>query len=169
MQVYERLCHPGEMVPLSQHPTSVSLQPYSHLRPPNLPLPLIHLSLPPALPRRPFNLLHQPIIILRLTLRLQYLRRQRVLLAIPVLQQREQRIEVLCFLCWAGERRWRWRNDAFLGFDGLDLGGPFGERDGLAGSARGEGEEEGLVGAEEVGRPEAEEAGVLGCEGLGDC
>lgn len=133
------------------------------LRPPNLPLPLIHLSLPPTLLRRPLNLLHQHIIIPRLALRLQHSRRHRILLAIPILQQCEQRVQVLCFFCWGGERSGRWRDDAFLGLGGLDLGRPVGEGDGLAGGAGGEGEEEGLVWAESVGGPEAEEAVVLGC------
>lgn len=83
------------------------------LLPPKLHLPLIHLRLPPALPRRALNLRHQAIVMLRVARGLQHRLADGVLLRVAVLQQRVQRVDVR-ELCLGGD---------FLRGRGRGLGG----------------------------------------------
>lgn len=152
--------------------THIIHSPSRHLLPPNLHLPLVDLGLPPRLLRRALNLSHQIAVVLRRTPRLEDGIAQRVLLGVPVLQQREEG----CDLCRLDGRP---GDGVCGGGGGLDVCGR-GHGGGLArcacrvlgavygldavGECAGfDGACEGQVGAQGVGGPEAQEAGVLLC------
>ena len=155
--------------------TSNTQPPYRTISPASLPanlhLPVVHLGLPPALPRRLFNLLHQPVIVLWVGHGLQHGGRHRVLLAVAVLQQRVEGVD-LRELCLRGG----WLRGCRLDGGARGLGGRLAgvrvlERGRYGGYAvRGcavlDGAGEGCIGAEEVLGPQRENARVVLCYDL---
>ena len=138
----------------------------SHSLPADLHLPVVELGLQPALLGRLFDFLHQAVIVVRVGHGLQHGGGDGVLLAVAVLQQRVEGVD-LRELCLRGGRL---RGGGLEGGAGGLGGGLAGvgvlERGRHGGHAVGgravlDGAGEGRIGAEKVLGPQREDAGVV--------